>query len=71
MSDPDATSSTESAVGGPRHVVLIGLMGSGKTTTGRLLAERLGRPLVDSDLLIESIFCRVYSSWMPRRSSQR
>jgi shikimate kinase len=37
-----------------RHVVLVGLMGSGKTTTGRLLAEALSRPLVDSDLLIEA-----------------
>ena len=33
----------------PRHVVLVGLMGSGKTTVGRLLATRLGRTLVDSD----------------------
>jgi len=31
------------------HVVLIGPMGSGKTTVGRLVAEALGRPLVDSD----------------------
>lgn len=37
-----------------RHLVLVGLMGSGKTTTGRLLAEALSRPLVDSDLLIEA-----------------
>ncbi len=36
-----------------RHVVLVGLMGSGKTTVGRLLAARLGRPLVDSDAVIE------------------
>ena len=33
----------------PRHVVLIGLMGSGKTTVGRALAEALGRPFRDSD----------------------
>lgn len=33
----------------PRHVVLVGLMGSGKTTIGRRLAARLGWPLRDSD----------------------
>jgi shikimate kinase len=33
----------------PRHVVLIGLMGSGKTTVGRELAAVLGRPFVDND----------------------
>ncbi len=32
-----------------RHVVLIGLMASGKTTVGRLLATRLGLPFVDND----------------------
>ena len=37
-----------------RHVVLIGMMGAGKTTVGHLLAERLGRRLVDSDELIEA-----------------
>jgi shikimate kinase len=34
-------------------VVLTGYMGAGKTVVGRALAERLGRPLVDSDALIE------------------
>ena len=38
----------------PRHVVLVGMMGAGKSTVGRLVAERLGRPLVDSDALIET-----------------
>jgi len=36
------------------HLVLIGLMGVGKTTVGRRVAERLGRPFVDSDLTIEA-----------------
>src|SRR4051794_33686106 len=37
------------------HLVLIGLMGVGKTTVGEVLARRLGRQLVDSDLRIEAI----------------
>lgn len=32
-----------------RHLVLAGPMASGKTTLGRILAERMGRPFVDSD----------------------
>lgn len=36
-----------------RHVALVGLMGSGKTTVGRILAERSGRPLIDTDDLVE------------------
>ncbi|HYM68625.1 MAG TPA: shikimate kinase, partial [bacterium] len=37
-----------------RHnVVLIGFMGTGKTLVGRALASRLGRPFVDTDVLIE------------------
>jgi shikimate kinase len=31
------------------HLVLIGLMGAGKTSVGRRCAERLGRPFVDTD----------------------
>jgi shikimate kinase len=37
------------------HLVLIGLMGVGKTTVGKIVAERLGRELVDSDLRIEAL----------------
>ena len=36
-----------------RHVVLVGLPGSGKTTVGRLVALRLGAPFADFDQLIE------------------
>ena len=36
-----------------RHIVLVGLMASGKTTVGRLLAEALGVPFSDSDTAIE------------------
>ena len=36
------------------HLVLVGMMGSGKTSVGELVAERLGRPLVDSDAVIEA-----------------
>jgi len=35
------------------HIFLTGFMGAGKSTVGRLLAERLGRPFVDLDVLIE------------------
>jgi shikimate kinase len=36
------------------HLVLVGMMGAGKSTVGRILAERLGRPLVDTDQRIEA-----------------
>src|SRR5438046_697618 len=37
-----------------RHIVLVGLMGAGKTTVGRRLAGYLGWPWRDSDLDIEA-----------------
>ncbi len=36
-----------------RHIFLTGLSGSGKSTIGRILARRLGKPLLDVDALIE------------------
>lgn len=36
-----------------KNIVLIGMMGCGKTTVGTLLAQRFHRPLVDTDALIE------------------
>src|SRR3546814_4085251 len=38
-----------------RHVVLIGLMGSGKTTVGRRLARLLDRGFVDADDALDEI----------------
>jgi shikimate kinase len=37
-----------------QHVVIIGPMGSGKTTIGRLIADRLERPFVDNDGVLEA-----------------
>ena len=37
-----------------RSVVLVGMMGAGKTAVGRALAGRIGVPFLDSDAEIES-----------------
>ena len=37
-----------------RNIVITGFMGSGKTTVGEILAQRLGREFVDMDTVIES-----------------
>ena len=39
---------------GTRSIVLVGMMGCGKTSAGRRLAERLGLPFVDADHEIEA-----------------
>ena len=36
------------------HIVLVGMMGAGKSSVGRMLARRLDRDLLDSDEMIES-----------------
>jgi shikimate kinase len=41
-------------VTGDGVLVLIGFMGAGKTTVGRLLAAKLGLPFTDSDHVIEA-----------------
>jgi shikimate kinase len=38
-----------------KHLVLVGLMGAGKTTVGEVCARRLDRPFLDTDDLIEAV----------------
>lgn len=54
--EPQAVPSQHVNVSLPTHlrrIVLTGFMGAGKTTSGRLLAERLGWDFLDVDALIE------------------
>jgi len=44
---------TSTPPSGPKSIVLVGLMGAGKSTVGRRLAAALGRPFVDADSEIE------------------
>jgi shikimate kinase len=38
----------------PRHLVLVGMMGAGKTSVGQRCAQLLGRPFLDTDELVEA-----------------
>ncbi len=49
----DAHRDELTALLGGRPIVLVGMMGAGKTTVGRRLATRLGRHFVDSDEEVE------------------
>lgn len=40
---------------GARNLVLVGLMGAGKSSIGRLVANQLGIPFVDTDIEIERV----------------
>ena len=61
-----------------RHILLIGMMGAGKTAVGRALAARLKVPFIDSDHEIEAaanmsvpeIFARDGEGFFRRKESQ-
>ncbi len=44
-----------------KNIILIGLMGSGKSTVGRLLAEKIGLNFVDTDQELEKWTGRIIS----------
>jgi shikimate kinase len=50
-------------VSGTGHVVLIGLMGVGKTTVGKKVAKQLGRPFVDADVELHRRTGRTVAEW--------
>ena len=50
---PDAASKELRALLDGRPIVLVGMMGAGKSTVGRRLAARLGLKFIDSDTEIE------------------
>lgn len=52
--DPDPRAARIIAALGGRSIVLVGIMGSGKTSVGKRLAARLGLDFVDADAEIES-----------------
>ena len=47
----------------PRCVVLVGLMGSGKTTVGRKVAKLIGKRFVDADVELELRTGRSVADW--------
>jgi shikimate kinase len=55
MTQPNPSPLLETALAhtGNRAIVLVGLMGAGKTSIGRRLADRMGLPFVDADTEIE------------------
>ncbi|HMG29478.1 MAG TPA: shikimate kinase [Jiangellaceae bacterium] len=53
------------------RVLLLGLMGSGKTTVGRALAGRLGWPYVDNDDLVEEFAGDAKASLVESRGAAR
>ncbi len=57
----DAMESSLNSQTKTKHLVLTGFMGSGKTTVGRFLAEKIGRDFYDLDAVIsnqEQMTCR-------------
>ena len=52
-------------------LALVGFMGAGKSTLGRQLAERIGRPFVDVDELVEAEYGGTVSELFAREGEER
>lgn len=52
------------------RIILIGYMGSGKTTLGNALSKELGLPFFDLDWYIENRFCRTVSRLFAERGEE-
>ena len=53
-----------------QNIVLIGMPGSGKSSIGKLLAEKSGRPFIDSDLYLEASFGRKIKDIIPEAGEE-
>ncbi len=51
------------------HLVLVGLMGAGKTTVGRECATRLERPFVDTDDVVVALAGMPFAGVSSRRTA--
>ena len=54
-----------------RNIVLIGMPGCGKSTVGRIIADRLGRELLDSDAVILEKTGRSPAEWITEEGEAR
>jgi shikimate kinase len=61
--EPDPTV-LDAALAARSNLVLVGLRGAGKTTVGRQVARRLGRPFVDTDEEVARISGRSPARWI-------
>ena len=79
MTSPSFSPAEESlAARRPRSIVLVGMMGAGKSSIGKALAARLHLPFVDSDAVIEArsgrsieeIFDTLGEDWFRQREQE-
>ncbi|MDD4334629.1 MAG: shikimate kinase [Desulfotomaculaceae bacterium] len=54
-----------------KNIVIIGFMATGKSTVGRLLAQRLKRPFIDTDKKIEAVTGKTVAQIFARDGEKR